>query len=64
MESFEERLTTYPTTVTFFSPLKQNKYKSWKDSAKKIVIKKDGKMKELTFRKGYSWNFSCTFVSI
>ena len=42
MESFEERLTTEPTTVTFFSPLKRNKYKSWKDSAKKIVIKKDG----------------------
>ena len=43
MESFEERLTTDPTTATFFSPLKRNKYKSWKDSAKKIVIKKDGK---------------------
>ena len=43
MESFEERLTTDPTTATFFSPLKRNKYKSWKDSAKKIVIKKDEK---------------------
>ena len=51
MESFEERLTTDPTTATFFSPLKRNKYKSWKDSAKKIVIKKDGKVKELTFQR-------------
>ena len=51
MESFEERLTTDPTTGTFFSPLKRNKYKSWKDSAKKIVIKKDGKVKELTFQR-------------
>ena len=71
MESFEERLTSDPTTATFFSPLKRNKYKSWKDSAKEIVIKKDGKVKELTFQrdilgilKGYSWNFSYTFVSI
>ena len=51
MESFEERLTTDPATATFFSPLKRNKYKSWKDSAKKIVIKKDGKVKELTFQR-------------
>ena len=51
MESFEERLTTDPTKATFFSPLKRNKYKSWKDSAKKIVIKKDGKVKELTFQR-------------
>ena len=51
MESFEERLTTDPTTATFYSPLKRNKYKSWKDSAKKIVIKKDGKVKELTFQR-------------
>ena len=51
MESFEERLTTDPTTVTFFNPLKRNKYKSWKDSAKRIVIKKDGKVKELTFQR-------------
>ena len=50
MESFEERLTTDPTTATFFSPSKRNKYKSWKDSAKKIVIKKDRKVKELTFQ--------------
>ena len=28
MESFEERLTTDPTTAAFFSPLKRNKYKS------------------------------------
>ena len=41
MESFEERLTTEATTATFFSPLKRNKYKLWKDSAKKIVIKKE-----------------------
>ena len=51
MESFEERLITDPTTATFFSPLKRNKYKSWKDSTKKIVIKKDGKVKGLTFQK-------------
>ena len=51
MESFEEHLTTDPTTATFFSPLKRNKYKSWKDSAKKIVIKKDGKVKEFTFQR-------------
>ena len=51
MESFEERLTTDPTTATFFSPLKRNKYKSWNDSANKIVIKKDGKVKELTFQR-------------
>ena len=51
MESFEERLTTDPTTATFFSPLKRNKYKSWEDSANKIVIKKDGKVKELTFQR-------------
>ena len=51
MESFEKRLTTDPTTATLFSPLKRNKYKSWKDSAKKIVIKKDGKVKELTFQR-------------
>ena len=49
MECFEECLTTDPTTVTFFSPLKRNTYNSWKDSAKKIVAKKDGKVKELTF---------------
>ena len=46
MESFEERLTTDPNTATFFIPFKQNKYKSWKDSAKKIVVKKD-----LTFQR-------------
>ena len=51
MESFEEHLTTDPSRVTFFSHLKQNKYKSWKVSAKKIVIKKDGKVKELTFQR-------------
>ena len=51
LESFEERPTTDPTTATFFSPLKRNKYKSWKYSAKKIVIKKDGKVKELTFQR-------------
>ena len=51
MESFEERLTTDPTTAAFFSPLKRKKYKSWKDSAKKIVIKKDGNVKELTFQR-------------
>ena len=51
MESFEERLTTDPSTVTFYTPLKQNKYKSWKDSAKKIVTKKDRKVKELTFQR-------------
>ena len=51
MESFEERLTTDRTTATFFSPLKRNKYKSWKDSAKKIVVKKDRKVKELTFQR-------------
>ena len=51
MESFDERLTIDPSTVTFFSPLKGNKYKSYKDSAKKIVIKKDGKVKELTFQR-------------
>ena len=51
MESFEDRLTTDCTTATFFSPLKRNKYKSWKDSAKKMVIKKDGKVKELTFQR-------------
>ena len=51
IESFEERLTTDPTTATFFSPLKRNKYKSWKDSVKKIVIKKDGKVEELTFER-------------
>ena len=27
MQSFQERLTTDPTTATFFSPLKRNKYK-------------------------------------
>ena len=50
MESFAEHLTTNPTTATFFSPLKGNKYKSWKDSAKKIVVKKDRKLNELTFQ--------------
>ena len=52
IESFEERLTTDPTTATSFSLLKRNKYKSWKESTKKIVIKKDGKVKELTFQRG------------
>ena len=51
MESFEERLNTNPTTATFFSLLKRKKYKLWKDSAKKIVIKKDGTVKELTFQR-------------
>ena len=50
MGPFEECLTTDPTTATLFSPLKLNKYRSWKDSAKEIVIKKDGKVKELTFQ--------------
>ena len=31
--------------------MKRNKYKSWKDSAKKILLKKDGKVKELTFQR-------------
>ena len=39
MGSFEERLTTKPTTAIFFSHLKRNKCKSWKDSAKKIVVR-------------------------
>ena len=57
MESSEERLTTDPNTVTFFIPLKRNKYKSWEDSAKKIVLKKD-----LTFQRDTLEIFGSTFV--
>ena len=35
----------------FFSTLKRNKFKSWKDTSKKLVAKKDGKAKELVFQR-------------
>ena len=60
MESFEGRLTTDPTTATFFSPLKRNKYKSWKENCRKERWKSE----RIDVSKGYSWNFSCTFVSV
>ena len=51
MESFETRLTTKEPTEMFFSTLKRNKFKSWKDTSKKVVAKKDGKAKELSFQR-------------
>ena len=64
MESFEERLTTDPTTATFFSLLKPNKYKSWERPSKENCHKERWKTERIDVSKGYSWNFSCTFVSI
>ncbi len=51
MKSFENRLTTDPPTEAFFDPIKRKKWKSWKDTAKKIVVKKDRKEKELAFQR-------------
>jgi hypothetical protein len=51
MESFETRLTTKDPEELFFSPLKRHKFKSWKDTSRKVVVKKDGKAKELAFQR-------------
>ena len=41
MKSFETRLTTKEPAEMFFGTLKRNKFKSWKDTSKKFVAKKD-----------------------
>ena len=66
MESFETRLTTKEPTEMFFSTLKRNKFKSWKHTSKKLVAKKDGKAKELTFQRdilGILVAHSCQYKS-
>ena len=50
IKSFETRLTTKEPAEMFFRTLKRNKFKSWKDTSKKVVAKTDGKAKELTFQ--------------
>ena len=48
----------------FFSTLKRNKFKSWKDTSKKLVAKKDGK--ELAFQRdilGILVAHSCQYKS-
>eukprot|EP00112_Aurelia_sp_Birch-Aquarium-sp1_P017476 Seg4056.1 transcript_id=Seg4056.1/GoldUCD/mRNA.D3Y31 product="hypothetical protein" protein_id=Seg4056.1/GoldUCD/D3Y31 len=51
MKSFEKRLTADPPTEALFDPMKRKKWKSWKDTAKKVIVKKDGKERELAFRR-------------
>ena len=62
MKSFETRLTTKEPTEMFFSTLKRNKFKSWKDTS----TKKDGKAKKLAFQRdvlGILVAHSCQYKS-
>jgi hypothetical protein len=47
----------------FFGTLKRNKFKSWKDTSRKVVAKKGGKAR-VSVPKRHSWNSCCTFVSV
>ena len=50
----------------FFSTLKRNKFKSWKDTSKKFVAKKNEKPKELAFQRdilGVLVEHSCQYKS-
>ena len=51
MKSFETHLATKEPAELFIETLKRNKFKSWKDTSKKLVAKKDGKSKELAFQR-------------
>jgi hypothetical protein len=51
MESFETRLTTKDPEESFFSPLKRHKFMLWKDTSRKVVVKKDGKVIESAFQR-------------
>ena len=50
-KTFETRLTAKESAEIFFSTLKRNKFKSWKDTSKKVIAKKDGKLIELAFQR-------------
>ena len=63
MESFETRIETKESTEMFFSTLKRNKLKSWKDTSKTLVAKKDGKTKELAFQRDILVADSCQYKS-
>ena len=52
MDQFEKRLTTNTPDELFFSPIKREPLKAFKDSCIKSKLKSDGKTKELAFQRG------------